>query len=142
MPHFVSIQQAHPSEATPEVLQAISRCLKFLPEVNFNSLRFLIRHVAKVAEHSGENKMTAVSLAIVFGPNLFHCGSGLEALKLQGFSNSLVCRMIQNHKMLFPRGQKREGPVPIKPRPYVEHAAIKNNMVSSNVKFNFCLVEK
>ena len=130
MPHFVGIQQQHPSEATPEALQAISYCLKFLPEVNFNSLRFLIRHMAKVADHSSENKMTAVSMSIVFGPNLFHCGSGLEGLKLQGFSNSLVCRMVQNHKTLFPRGQKKEGPGPVKPRPYVEHVASKKSMVS------------
>ena len=93
--------------------------------------------MAKVSEYSDKNKMTAVSLSIVFGPNLFHCGSGLEALKLQGYSNSSVCRMVQYHKVLFPssRGRKRAGSdLPSRPVPYVEHVAKKKREnVSSTV---------
>lgn len=123
MTHFVSIQQSYPGEATPEALAALKHCIEFLPEPNYNVLRFLVRHLAKVAKYSDKNKMTAVSLSIVFGPNLFHCGSGLEGLKLQGYSNSSVCRMIQHHKVLFPRGTG--GDVPARPVPYVEHVAKK-----------------
>ena len=137
MQHFVSVQQSHPSEATPDALEALQNCLRYLPEPNYNVLRYLIRHMVKVAEHSDQNKMTAVSLAIVFGPNLFHCGAGLEGLRLQGFSNAAVCRMVQNHKVLFPRGKKWGVTDPPKPRPYLEHVAEKKRDKAS---FNFTLL--
>ena len=90
--------------------------------------------------------MTSVSLSIVFGPNLFHCGDGLEGLKLQGYSNSIVCRMIQHYKELFIRSSiETEGTTPTstheieigsntptrsnrptKPVPYQEYMASKN----------------
>lgn len=127
MPHFVSLQQSYPGETTSESLDALQHCLKFLPESNYNVLRFLIKHLAKVAENSDKNKMTSVSLSIVFGPNLFHCGSGLEALRMQGYSNSCVCRMIQHHKVLFSRSVRRRAgsDMPTKPVPYMEHMASK-----------------
>lgn len=116
MPHFVSLQQSYPSEVTPEALDALQHTMGFLPDVNRSTLKYIIRHLARVAEHSESNKMTPVSLSIVFGPNLFHCGSGLEALRLQGYSNSIVCRMIQYHKVLFAK-----KPEPARPLPYSEH---------------------
>ncbi len=125
MPHFVSTQESYPSQATKEALEALHHCLRFLPEQNYNVLKFLIRHLAKVSEHSSSNKMTAASLAIVFGPNLFHCGSGLEGLRLQGYSNSTVCRMIQNHKKLFNHRKDRMERDPVKPLPYAVHMAEK-----------------
>lgn len=84
-------------------------------------LNYLIQHLTRVAKHSDKNKMTAVSLSIVFGPNIFPCGSGIEALKMQGYCNATTCRLIQNYRTLFDRrrGQKREPPE--KPQPYVEH---------------------
>ncbi len=135
MPHFMSVQQSYPSDATSEALDALQRCLGFLPEPNFNTLRFLVRHMVKVAEHSEQNKMTAVSLSIVFGPNLFPCGAGYEGLRLQGFCNATVSRMILNHVVLFPRGKKWTGAGPPKPRPYVEHLAEKNRAQVSDYYF-------
>ena len=119
--HFVKVQQRYPSEATPEALDTLKDSLRLLPTTNYNMLSYLIQHLTRVAKHSDKNKMTPVSLAIVFGPNIFPCGSGIEALKLQGYSNSTTCRMIQNYRTLFDRrrGQKRAPPE--KPQPYNEH---------------------
>ena len=139
MPHFVSLHQSYPGEASQESLEALQHCLKFLPEPNYNTLKFLIKHLAKVVEHTENNKMTAVSLAIVFGPNLFHCGSGLEALKMQGYSNSIVCRMIQYHDVLFVKTRKRDGSEPPKPVPYAEHVKEKRkNQVRYLMLFFLC----
>ena len=141
MPHFVSLQQSYSADASQEALEALKHCLGFLPEQNHIILKFLIRHLAKVADFSDKNKMTSVSLSIVFGPNLFHCDSGLEGLRTQGYCNSCVCRMIQNHRMLFDggvdggsgegdgEGKKRKAKKrtasepPAKPQPYHEYKA-------------------
>ena len=48
----------------------IQRLVHALPTVNFNILRYLAGHLARVAHHSEENKMAVPNLAIVFGPNL------------------------------------------------------------------------
>ena len=151
MPHFVSLQQSYPGEASQEALQALKHCLRFLPEQNQAILKFLIQHLAKVADYSDKNKMTSVSLSIVFGPNLFHCDVGMDGLRNQGYCNSCVCRMIQNHGMLFAgvagsgessgsgggvkrKGKKRAaGEIPTKPLPYHEYKASKSReMVSEH----------
>ena len=121
VPHFANIQQRYPSEASSEALDKLKESLRLLPTTNYNMLSYLIQHLTRVAKHSDKNKMTAVSLSIVFGPNIFPCGSGVEALKLQGYSNATTCRLIQNYRTLFDRrrGQKREPPE--KPQPYSEH---------------------
>ena len=50
---------------------------------------------------SDTNKMTAVSLSIVFGPSVFHCGGGLEGMREQGYANSVLCRFIMYSNTLF-----------------------------------------
>ena len=135
MSHFMSVQQSYSNEATHEALEALQRCLRFLPEVNYQVLQYLIRHLVKIAEHSDANKMTAVALSIVFGPSVFHCGSGLEGLRLQGYSNATVCRMIQYNRLLFSKGKKFGVTEPTKPRPYSEHIAEKRkNQVCNLIK--------
>lgn len=127
MPHFVSVQQSYSGKSgTPEALNALRLCLSYLPESNYTVLTFLIKHLTKVAEEMDKNKMTSVSLSIVFGPNLLHCGEGLEGLRMQGYSNAIVCQMIQYFKELFGAGRKSAGnDTPSKPLPYAEHMANK-----------------
>lgn len=45
--------------------------LQGLGEVHYNLLRYLIRFLVVVAQYERTNKMSPMSLAIVFGPNLF-----------------------------------------------------------------------
>lgn len=127
MPHFVSVQQSYSgASGTPEALDALRLCLHYLPESNYNVLKFLIKHLTRVAESTELNRMNSVSLSIVFGPNLLHCGDGLEGLRMQGYSNSIVCQLIRYYKELFGRARKRPGSeVPAKPTPYAEHVACK-----------------
>ena len=64
--------------------------MKQLPLHHYHLLRYLVRHLVCVAKHEGimivvwwgvligccppeENKMSPVSLSIVFGPNIFRC---------------------------------------------------------------------
>ncbi|TKR64727.1 hypothetical protein L596_025217 [Steinernema carpocapsae] len=53
--------------------KAIDDLLLKLPTVNRETLKTLLRHLQKVAQHSDKNRMQIHSLAIMFGPTLFSC---------------------------------------------------------------------
>ncbi len=129
MDDFLSLQRSSPKEPSPENLSTLRDLIHTLPPANYGTLKYLVQHLAKVANHRDANKMTPVSLSIVFGPNIFHCGDGLEGLQLQGYSNSTVCRMILYNEVLFGGVEEvkvRKKSSPVKPRPYSEHIADRN----------------
>ncbi|KAG8003556.1 Rho GTPase-activating protein 45 [Nibea albiflora] len=57
----------------PEVLvlvEKLKELLKELPKANIATLRYIIRHLRRIAELEEDNKMSASNLGIVFGPSL------------------------------------------------------------------------
>ena len=54
-------------------LEFLHNVLSDLPPPNYALLKFLIRHLHIVSRHHAQNKMNAINLAIVFGPNFFRC---------------------------------------------------------------------
>ncbi|NWU92039.1 RHG29 protein, partial [Upupa epops] len=52
------------------IIIKIKDLLKQLPVPNYNTLQYLIGHLHRVTEQSGENKMSASNLGIIFGPTL------------------------------------------------------------------------
>ncbi|XP_015261466.1 PREDICTED: SH3 domain-binding protein 1 isoform X2 [Gekko japonicus] len=80
-----------------------------LPKDNYNNLRYLIRFLAKLAEHQEVNKMTPSNIAIVLGPNLLWPqqseGSSVQ-LDMASVSSiqvvGVVEPLIQNAETLFP----------------------------------------
>ncbi|XP_056132543.1 rho GTPase-activating protein 45 isoform X1 [Lampris incognitus] len=57
----------------PEVLVFVDKLgelLKDLPKANFATLRYITRHLRRIAELEQENKMSPSNLGIVFGPSL------------------------------------------------------------------------
>ncbi|KAL5479196.1 hypothetical protein EMCRGX_G022687 [Ephydatia muelleri] len=118
VPDFVQIQETNVGHASPEQLAQLREAIHKLPKPNFELLKYLIRHLIKVTEHSAQNKMASVPLSIVFGPSIFRCGSGLQGLKDQGYTNSVVCRLIQNYEDIFEQDQPHPPSVasPVGPR--------------------------
>ncbi|XP_077439935.1 rho GTPase-activating protein 45 [Vanacampus margaritifer] len=60
-------------ETEPETLVMVDKLrelLKELPKANMATLRYLIRHLRRIAELEEENKMNPSNLGIVFGPSL------------------------------------------------------------------------
>ncbi|KAK9519170.1 hypothetical protein VZT92_021915 [Zoarces viviparus] len=60
-------------DTDPEVLVLVDKLkelLKELPKANITTLRYIIRHLRKIAELEGDNKMSPSNLGIVFGPSL------------------------------------------------------------------------
>ncbi|XP_072294096.1 rho GTPase-activating protein 45 [Eucyclogobius newberryi] len=57
----------------PEILKLIEKLkelLKELPKANISTLRYIIRHLRRIAELEDDNKMSPSNLGIVFGPSL------------------------------------------------------------------------
>jgi hypothetical protein len=64
---FIRVAQVDDDVLRRDMLHAL---IDPLPDTNFATLRWLILHLNRVAQHSAKNKMTAKHLAIVFGPVL------------------------------------------------------------------------
>ncbi|XP_041648235.1 rho GTPase-activating protein 45 isoform X2 [Cheilinus undulatus] len=60
-------------DTDPEVLvlvEKLKELLKELPKANISTLRYIIRHLRRIAELEEDNKMSPSNLGIVFGPSL------------------------------------------------------------------------
>ncbi|KAM4575331.1 rho GTPase-activating protein 45 isoform 2-T2 [Fundulus diaphanus] len=60
-------------ETDPEILvlvDSLKELVKELPKPNFATLRYIIRHLRRIAELEEDNKMSPSNLGIVFGPSL------------------------------------------------------------------------
>lgn len=57
--------------------------LEDLPSVNFSCMKFLCHFLRQIADNEYYNKMSPVSLGIVFGPNVFRCGEDLKVRKAE-----------------------------------------------------------
>ncbi|KAL0160341.1 hypothetical protein M9458_044066, partial [Cirrhinus mrigala] len=60
-------------ETDPELLVLVDRLknlLKELPKPNTSTLRYIARHLRRIAELEDDNKMSPSNLGIVFGPSL------------------------------------------------------------------------
>eukprot|EP01135_Chromosphaera_perkinsii_P007751 Nk52_evm40s967 gene=Nk52_evmTU40s967 len=62
--------EAAKMEEYNEQMYAIKDLVHELPLVNFETLKYLIEHLSKVAANGEENKMMADNIGIVFGPTL------------------------------------------------------------------------
>ncbi|XP_010015710.1 PREDICTED: SH3 domain-binding protein 1 [Nestor notabilis] len=90
-------------------IQSLRDTCSRLPRDSYNNLRYLIKFLAKLAEHQEVNKMTPSNIAIVLGPNLLwsqqSTGDPMQ-LDLASVSSiqvvSVVEALIQNADTLFP----------------------------------------
>ncbi|XP_068108959.1 SH3 domain-binding protein 1 [Hyperolius riggenbachi] len=71
-------------------------CAKLPPE-NYNNLRYIIKFLAKLAEHQEVNKMTPSNIAIVLGPNLLwaRCDGDQSLLDMASASPILVVSVVE-----------------------------------------------
>eukprot|EP00118_Oscarella_pearsei_P004790 m.20952 g.20952 ORF g.20952 m.20952 type:complete len:840 (+) comp28113_c0_seq2:181-2700(+) len=67
---YSSLEEASKTADGPKRREAIAKVLGQLPPTHFNTMEHLIKHLAKMASHSEETKMTPRNLAIVWAPNL------------------------------------------------------------------------
>ncbi|KAL4222273.1 Rho GTPase-activating protein 27 [Mactra antiquata] len=67
---FDKFLKSYLSEKSSDRLKGVKSTLEELPKPHYETIKMLFRHLIKVMELSSENKMTAHTLAIVFGPTL------------------------------------------------------------------------
>ncbi|KAM6971947.1 protein FAM13A-like [Aplochiton taeniatus] len=81
--------------------------LQQLPCVHYTVLRYLCQFLTQVDQNHKDNRMTALNLATVFGPNVFHVSSGFEGMKEQNILNKVMAKLIQNYSSVFERQTDR-----------------------------------
>ena len=72
-----------------------------MPRGNAFLLKYLCEFMLSIADGSSVNKMTPLALAIVFGPNIFRCGEGLEGLREQAYVNAILLIILQEFHEIF-----------------------------------------
>ncbi|XP_068445109.1 protein FAM13A isoform X2 [Clinocottus analis] len=83
--------------------------LQQLPDVHYSLLRYLCHFLTLVECNHKENRMTAINLATVFGPSVFHVAPGYEAIKDQNICNKIMLKFIQNYSNIFEIAGTGEG---------------------------------
>ncbi|XP_071105558.1 protein FAM13A-like isoform X4 [Haliotis cracherodii] len=94
---FLDIQEGNKDQ----VVQQLKSKLQQLPNENYDLLKYLCQFLVVVTHHEKDNKMSAMALAIVFGPNLFKCGDGISGLRDQGTTNQIVFKLIAEYDTIF-----------------------------------------
>uniref|UniRef100_A0A8B9RI79 Rho-GAP domain-containing protein n=1 Tax=Astyanax mexicanus TaxID=7994 RepID=A0A8B9RI79_ASTMX len=72
-----------------------------LPDIHYSVLRYLCHFLTQVEEHQQHNRMTALNLATVFGPNVFHVSTGFDGIQEQSICNKIMAKLIQNYTSIF-----------------------------------------
>uniref|UniRef100_A0A8C2WJ48 Family with sequence similarity 13 member A n=1 Tax=Cyclopterus lumpus TaxID=8103 RepID=A0A8C2WJ48_CYCLU len=106
-----TVQQAliqHHQECGDDVSD-MRALLQQLPDVHHSLLRYLCHFLTLVECNHQENRMTALNLATVFGPSVFHVAPGYEAMKDQNICNKIMFKFIQNYGNIFQIARNGEG---------------------------------
>ncbi|KAK3797227.1 hypothetical protein RRG08_030453 [Elysia crispata] len=131
-PRFFNIVQGYTDKSV--ILEELKKALELLPEESYNVLKYISSLLVVVAENEAENKMTAYSLAILFGPNVFRyeLTSGMGGLRDMDSSKEVMQLFISHYDTLFAdddepspkqfweRTNKRKSPPPRPPPPKVQ----------------------
>ncbi|KAM4584600.1 protein FAM13A isoform 2-T2 [Odontesthes bonariensis] len=75
--------------------------LQQLPDVHLSLLRYLCHFLTLVESKHKDNRMTALNLATVFGPSVFHVVPGFDAMVDQNICNKIMVKLIQNYGSIF-----------------------------------------
>uniref|UniRef100_A0A1I8IX73 Rho-GAP domain-containing protein n=1 Tax=Macrostomum lignano TaxID=282301 RepID=A0A1I8IX73_9PLAT len=67
---YDAVIENHSLPAKQKVGHAAELVSNQLPDDNYDLLNYIVHFLSEVAENASKNKMTAVNLGIVFGPNL------------------------------------------------------------------------
>lgn len=99
-PVFIQIQDQYCKEKDKSI-PLFKELVKRMPSNNAHLLKYLCAFMLTIADGSDLNKMTPLALAIVFGPNIFRCGEGLEGLRDQAYVNAVLLALLQEYEEIF-----------------------------------------
>ncbi|XP_065641635.1 protein FAM13A isoform X1 [Hydra vulgaris] len=130
-PIFIKIQDQHGKDKKKAAFM-LKEIIQRMPKGNALLLKYLCEFMLSIADGSAVNKMTPLALAIVFGPNIFRCGEGLEGLREQAYVNAVLLIILQEFNEIFQINNtmfpdSKEVGSPEKPIPYFEHMKVMKN---------------
>ena len=80
----------------------LKQLLANLPQLNYNTLKFIIQFMREVTEQEPHNRMTAYNIAVTVGPNIFRplTVRPADLINAGTFYDAMI-RMIQHFEVLF-----------------------------------------
>ncbi|XP_059839919.1 rho GTPase-activating protein 29-like [Hypanus sabinus] len=89
-----------------QILSKVRDLLGQLPQPNYNTVRYLINHLRRVAEKEEENKMSPSNLGIIFGPTLIRpkqtdATASLSSLVDYPYQAQMVELLINYYEKIF-----------------------------------------
>lgn len=82
-------------------VDAMAQALEGLPRVHYETLDYLVRHLARVVVQEKENLMTSTNIAVVFAPTIMRPESLNRELSDTKMKNEAVMWMVENSEGLF-----------------------------------------
>lgn len=106
-------------------LHDLRKLLLQLPRPHYQTLKFLVRHLAFIAANGRKTGMDSKNVAIVWAPNLLkprelELSAGVETLQVIGLQAVITEQLIKHHKFLFDDGDDGPQSRPATPIPEVE----------------------
>ncbi|XP_069795191.1 rho GTPase-activating protein 29-like isoform X2 [Narcine bancroftii] len=89
-----------------QILSKVKYLLGQLPPANYNTVRYLISHLCRVADKEEENKMSPSNLGIIFGPTLIRpkqtdATASLSSLVDYPYQAQMVELLINHYESIF-----------------------------------------
>ncbi|KAJ8336199.1 hypothetical protein SKAU_G00395420 [Synaphobranchus kaupii] len=97
-------------ECSGDQSKAVKKILQQLPDLHYNLLKYLCLFLTQVESQHLDNRMNALNLATVFGPNVFHVSPGFDGIKEQNLCNKVMVKLIQNYNAIFESDADPEDP--------------------------------
>lgn len=82
-------------------IDAMQQALEELPRVHYDTLDYLIRHLARVVDQDKENLMTSMNVAVVFAPTIMRPESLNRELSDTKMKNEAVMWLVENSDRFF-----------------------------------------
>ncbi|TSK53692.1 Rho GTPase-activating protein 45 [Bagarius yarrelli] len=116
------------AETDPELLNLVHRLkelLTELPKANMTTLRYIVRHLRRIAELEEDNKMSPSNLGIVFGPSMMRprpsgATVSLSSLVDYPYQARIVETLIVFYCTVFPSVSNRTGSICIVQSPSLQ----------------------
>ncbi|KAF2450237.1 RhoGAP-domain-containing protein [Karstenula rhodostoma CBS 690.94] len=99
--HYDQFLDAGVLESPDQRARALRAVLNEIPRPHYDTLQFLIFHLARVIQHSNDNLMTPLNLAVVFAPTIMRpTDINRELTDMQAQRNA-VQTLLEDHKDVF-----------------------------------------
>ncbi|KAF2639555.1 rho-type GTPase-activating protein-like protein 2 [Massarina eburnea CBS 473.64] len=93
--------QAGAQETTPAKAKALHAALQSIPRAHYDCIQFLVFHLSRVIQHSKENLMTPLNIAVVFAPTILRPEDVQRELTDMNIQRDAVQALLENHKNIF-----------------------------------------